>query len=92
MASVKVFPRLDKANSEGKVPIYLHVTKNRKSKYIALDAYVFSKDETAFITVKILMLINSFLFCKPVFPFSGIKLLSQLMFFSKTEITFLHQD
>jgi hypothetical protein len=23
MASVKVFPRLDKANSEGKVPVYL---------------------------------------------------------------------
>ena len=44
MASVKVFPRLDKANSEGKVPIYLRVTKNRKSKYIALDAYIFSKD------------------------------------------------
>ena len=44
MASVKVFPRLDKKNTEGKVPIYLRVTKNRKSKYIALDAYIFSKD------------------------------------------------
>jgi integrase/recombinase XerD len=44
MASVKIFPRLDKVNSEGKVPIYLRVTKHRKSKYIALDAYVFSKN------------------------------------------------
>lgn len=44
MASVKVFPRLDKADSQGKVPIYLRVTKNRKSKYIALNTYIFSKD------------------------------------------------
>jgi integrase/recombinase XerD len=44
MASVKVYPRLDKENSDGKVPIYLRVTKNRKSKRIALDAYIFSKD------------------------------------------------
>ncbi|MEI9913241.1 MAG: site-specific integrase [Bacteroidota bacterium] len=44
MASVKVFPRLDKVNSEGKVPVYLRVTKNRKSKHIALDTYIFSKD------------------------------------------------
>jgi integrase/recombinase XerD len=44
MASVKVFPRPDKANSEGKVPIYLRVTKNRRSKHIALDAYIFLKD------------------------------------------------
>jgi len=44
MASIKVFPRLDKANSEGKVPIYLRVIKHRKSKCIALDAYVLSKD------------------------------------------------
>jgi len=44
MASVKVFPRLDKADSQGKVPIYLRVTKNRKSKYLALDTYIFSKD------------------------------------------------
>lgn len=44
MASVKVFPRLDKINKEGKVPIYLRVTKNRKSKYIALDAYILPKE------------------------------------------------
>ncbi len=44
MASVKVFPRFDKADYQGKVPIYLRVTKNRKSKRIALDAYIFSKD------------------------------------------------
>src|SRR4030095_553466 len=44
MASVKVYPRLDKENSEGKVPIYLRITKNRKSKRIALDAYIFSRD------------------------------------------------
>ena len=44
MPSVKVFPRLDKADSQGKVPIYLPVTKNRKSKYIALNTYILSKD------------------------------------------------
>jgi len=44
MASVKVFPRLDKVNSEGKTPIYLRLIKNRKSKYIALDVYIFSGD------------------------------------------------
>lgn len=44
MASVKVFPRLDKADSQGKVPIYLRVTKSRKSKYLALNTYIFSKD------------------------------------------------
>lgn len=44
MASVKVFPRFDKTNSEGKAPIYLRVTKNRKSKYIALDVYVLFND------------------------------------------------
>lgn len=44
MASVKVFLRLDKINSEGKVPIYLRITKSRKSKCIALDVYVLSKD------------------------------------------------
>ncbi|NOW97206.1 site-specific integrase [Mucilaginibacter sp. SG564] len=40
MASVKIFPRLDKANKQGKVPMYLRLTKNRKSKYIALDVYI----------------------------------------------------
>ena len=44
MASVKAYPRFDKANSEGKVPIYLRITKNRKSKHIALDAYIFPGD------------------------------------------------
>ncbi len=44
MASIKVFPRLDKADAQGKVPIYLRVTKNRKSKYIALNTYILSQD------------------------------------------------
>jgi integrase/recombinase XerD len=44
MASVKVFPRLDKVNSEGKAPVYLRVIKHRKSKYIALDVYVLRRD------------------------------------------------
>jgi len=44
MASVKAFPRLDKADSQGKVPIYLRVTKSRKSKYLALNTYIFLKD------------------------------------------------
>jgi integrase len=40
MASVKIFPRLDKANKQGQVPLYLRLTKNRKSKYIALGYYI----------------------------------------------------
>jgi integrase/recombinase XerD len=40
MASVKLYPRIDKLNTKGEAPIYLRLTKNRKSKYIALDAYV----------------------------------------------------
>ncbi len=31
---------MDKANNKGKVPIYLRLTKFRKSKYIALDVYI----------------------------------------------------
>ncbi|RZJ91468.1 MAG: site-specific integrase [Chryseobacterium sp.] len=44
MASVKIYPRLDKSNKNGQVPIYLRLTKNRKSKYIALDVYINPKD------------------------------------------------
>ncbi|WP_439698912.1 tyrosine-type recombinase/integrase [Mucilaginibacter sp. AW1-7] len=44
MASVKVFPRLDKANKQGQVPLYLRLTKNRKSKYIALGVYIDPKN------------------------------------------------
>ncbi|OJW81526.1 MAG: hypothetical protein BGO69_09070 [Bacteroidetes bacterium 46-16] len=44
MASVKAFPRFNKTNLEGKTPVYLRVTKNRKSKYIALDVSVLSED------------------------------------------------
>lgn len=44
MASVKIFPRLDKVNKQGQVPMYLRLTKNRKSKYIALDVYVDPKN------------------------------------------------
>ena len=44
MASVKAFPRLNKTNTEGKAPVYLRITKNRKSKYIALDVYILSGD------------------------------------------------
>ena len=44
MASVKVFPRLDKVNKQGLVPMYLRLTKNRKSKYIALDVYIDPKN------------------------------------------------
>ena len=44
MASVKIYPRLDKINKNGQVPIYLRLTKNRKSKYIALDVYINPKD------------------------------------------------
>jgi len=44
MASVKVYPRLDKINKNGQAPIYLRLTKNRKSKYIALDVYINPKD------------------------------------------------
>ncbi|TKB96445.1 site-specific integrase [Pedobacter cryotolerans] len=44
MASVKVYPRLDKVNKNGQVPIYIRLTKNRKSKYIALDVYINPND------------------------------------------------
>jgi len=44
MASVRIYPRLDKINMNGKVPIYLRITKDRKSKYIALDVYINPND------------------------------------------------
>jgi len=44
MASVKVFPKMNKINKYGQVPIYLRVTKNRQSKYIALDVLIDPKD------------------------------------------------
>ena len=44
MASVKLYPRIDKLNAKGKAPIYLRLTKNRKSKYIALGVYVKPED------------------------------------------------
>ena len=44
MATVKLFPRLDKLNDNGKVPIYMRLTKNRKSKYIALEAWIRPED------------------------------------------------
>lgn len=47
MASVKIYPRLDKPNSEQKVPLYLRITKNRKSQTIALDVYIQPSDWNA---------------------------------------------
>src|SRR5258708_27130942 len=44
MASVKLFPRFDKLNDQGKIPIYLRLTKNRKSRYIALEAWIRPED------------------------------------------------
>jgi integrase/recombinase XerD len=44
MASVKIYPRTDKLNTRGEAPIYLRLTKNRKTKYVALDAYVKPED------------------------------------------------
>jgi len=44
MASVKVYPRIDKVNDNGKAPIYMRLTKNRKSRYIALDAWIRPED------------------------------------------------
>lgn len=44
MASIKVFPKMNKINKYGQVPIYLRLTKNRRSKYIALDVYIDPKD------------------------------------------------
>lgn len=40
MASIKISPRLNKANRAGQVPLYLRLTKNRRSKYVALDVYI----------------------------------------------------
>jgi integrase/recombinase XerD len=44
MTSVKLYPRLNKLNSQTEAPIYLRITKDRKSKYIAPDAYVKPED------------------------------------------------
>lgn len=44
MASIKVFPKMNKINKQGLVPVYLRLTKNRRSKYIALDVYIDPKD------------------------------------------------
>ncbi|MET3980928.1 integrase/recombinase XerD [Mucilaginibacter sp. UYP25] len=44
MASIKVFPKMNKINKYGQVPIYLRITKKRRSKYIALDVYINPKD------------------------------------------------
>ena len=44
MATVKLYPRLDKVNDKGEAPIYLRLTQNRKSKYIALEAAVKPSD------------------------------------------------
>lgn len=35
---------MNKINKYGQVPIYLRVTKNRRSKYMALDVYIDPKD------------------------------------------------
>ncbi len=40
MTSVKIIPRLDKPNSEKKVPLYLRITKNRKSQTAFLDVFI----------------------------------------------------
>lgn len=37
MTSVKIFPRLDKLNSEQKAPLFLRITKNRKTQTVSLD-------------------------------------------------------
>lgn len=47
MASVKIYPRLDKTNDEQKAPLYLRITKNRKSQSIALDVYIHPSDWNA---------------------------------------------
>jgi site-specific recombinase XerD len=44
MASVKVYPRLDKVNVNNQVPVYLRLTKNRKSKYVALGVNIDPND------------------------------------------------
>jgi integrase/recombinase XerD len=44
MASIKISPRHDKANKSGQVPLYLRLTKNRRSKYVALDVYINPND------------------------------------------------
>lgn len=44
MASIKISPRHDKANKSRQVPLYLRLTKNRRSKYVALDVYISPND------------------------------------------------
>ena len=35
---------MNKINKYGQVPVYLRLTKNRRSRYIALDVYIDPKD------------------------------------------------
>ena len=44
MTSVKIFPRLNSINRQGLVPIYLRITKNRRSKYLALAIRIHPED------------------------------------------------
>lgn len=44
MTSVKIFPRLDSINRQGLVPVYLRITKHRRSKYLALAIRIHPED------------------------------------------------
>lgn len=47
MTTVKISPKFEKVNMQGQVPMYLRLTKNRKSKYIALGINIDPKDWNA---------------------------------------------
>lgn len=44
MSTVKVLLRKDKIKSNGEAPLYLRITKHRKSRYVAIGVYVLPKD------------------------------------------------
>ncbi len=43
MASARIYPRKDRKDKEGKIPIYLRLTKSGKSKYISLSTSIYPK-------------------------------------------------
>lgn len=44
MSTVKVIRRKDKEKANGEAPLYLRITKNRRSRYVSIGVYVTDKD------------------------------------------------
>lgn len=44
MATIKIIQRLSKIKKNGEAPLYIRITKNRRTKFISLQVYVVPKD------------------------------------------------